>query len=103
MNARTQITMDRELQRRAHAKAAELGLSFAEYVRRLVVHDLGEPECRRDISSLFDLGASREPTDIARDKDRMIGEAIWSEHLHKSARKTGGRARRRAGSGTARR
>ena len=39
MTARTQITMDPELQRRAHAKAADLGLSFAEYVRRLVAHD----------------------------------------------------------------
>jgi hypothetical protein len=103
MNARTQITMDRELQRQAHAKAAELGLSFAEYVRRLVMQDLGEPKCTTDISFLFDLGASREPTDIARDKDQMIGEAVWSEHLNKGARKTGSRSRRRAGSGTARR
>jgi hypothetical protein len=36
MKARTQITMDPDLQRRAQAKAAELGISFAEYVRRLV-------------------------------------------------------------------
>jgi hypothetical protein len=50
MNSRTQITMDPELQRRAHAKAAELGLSFAEYVRRLVAHDLGEPRRNTPIS-----------------------------------------------------
>jgi hypothetical protein len=99
MNARTQITMDPELQRRAHAKAAELGLSFAEYVRRLVAHDLGEPKRKADISLLFDLGASREPTDIARDKDKMLGEAVWNEHL----RKTGSKPRRRARSGTSRR
>lgn len=103
MNARTQITMDPELQRRAHAKAAELGLSFAEYVRRLVAHDLGEPKPKTDISVLFDLGASREPTDIARDKDQMIGGAVWSEHLRKVARKTGGQGRRRARPGSARR
>src|SRR6195256_462690 len=87
MNARTQITMDPELQRRAHAKAAELGLSFAEYVRRLVAHDLGEPKRKADISLLFDLGASREPTDIARDKDKMLGEAVWNEYLRKTGRK----------------
>ena len=75
MNARAQITMDPELQRRAHAKAAELGLSFAEYVRRLVAHDLGQPRRNADISLLFDLGASHEPTDIARNKDQMLGEA----------------------------
>src|SRR5882724_6369894 len=103
MNARTQITMDPELQRRAHAKAAELGLSFAEYVRRLVAHDLGEPKRKADISLLFDLGASHEPTDIARDKDKMIGEAVWNEHLRKTGRKPGGKPRRRAQSGTSRR
>jgi len=30
MNARTQITLDPDTQRRAQAKAAELGISFAE-------------------------------------------------------------------------
>jgi hypothetical protein len=99
MNARTQITMDPELQRRAHAKAAELGLSFAEYVRRLVAHDLGEPKRKADVSLLFDLGASREPTDVARDKDKMLGEAVWDEHL----RKTGGKKRGRAQTSTSRR
>jgi hypothetical protein len=62
--------MDPELQRRAHAKAAELGITFAEYVRRLIAHDLGEPRRYTRISLLFDLGASREPTD----KDRCYGK-----------------------------
>jgi hypothetical protein len=99
MNARTQITMDPEMQRRAQAKAAELGLSFAEYVRRLVASDLGEPKPKADISLLFDLGASSEPTDIARDKDKMIGEAVWNDYL----RKTGRKPRRRAKPGASRR
>jgi hypothetical protein len=76
MNTRTQITLGPELQRRAHARAAELGISFAEYVRRVLADDLGEPKPRADISIVFDLGASAEPTDIARDKDKLIGEAI---------------------------
>jgi hypothetical protein len=99
MNARTQITMDPELQRRAHAKAAELGISFAEYIRRLVADDLGTPKPKPDISILFDLGASREPTDIARDKDKMIGEAVWQDYL----RKTGRKPRRRSSAGAVRR
>jgi hypothetical protein len=103
MSARTQITMDPELQRRAQAKAAELGLSFAEYVRRVVSYDLGEPKPKADISLLFDLGASREPTDIARDKNKMIGEAVWNEHLRKTGERSGGKPRRRARSGTSRR
>ena len=87
MNARTQITMDPELQRRAHAKAAELGISFAEYVRRLVADDLGKHKRKVDVSVVFDLGSSDEPTDIARDKDKMLGEAVWGEYLRKTGRK----------------
>jgi hypothetical protein len=88
MNARTQITMDPELQRRARKKAAELGMSFAEYVRRVVARDLGEPNPKADVSIIFDLGASEEPTDIARDKDRLLGEAVWQEYLRKTGRKS---------------
>jgi len=79
--------MDLELQRRAQARAAALGISFAEYVRRLVAGDLGERKpAKPDISVMFDLGASDEPTNIARDKDKMIGEAVWQEHLRKTGR-----------------
>jgi len=96
MNARTQITMDPELQRRAQARAAELGISFAEYVRRLVASDLGEPKPKADISMIFDLGASEEPTNIARDKDKMIGEAVWEEYVRKTGRKARPDARAKA-------
>ncbi len=87
MNARTQITMDPEMQRRAQAKAAELGISFAEYVRRLVADDLGEQKLMVDISTVFDLIDEGPPTDIARDKDKMIGEAVWADYLRKTGRK----------------
>ena len=63
MNARRQITMDPEMQRRAHAKAAELG------------------KPNSDISVIFDLVTEGEPTDITRDKDKMIGDAVWQEYL----------------------
>jgi hypothetical protein len=99
MNARTQITMDPELQRRARARAAELGISFAEYMRRLVVSDLGEPKQKADISILFNLIDEGPATDIARDKDKMIGEAVWAEYLHETGRKP----RRKARTGTRRR
>jgi GH24 family phage-related lysozyme (muramidase) len=87
-----QFTLDSETQRRAQAKAAELGLSLAEYVRRVIVHDLGESRSKAHVSVVFDLGASDEPTNIVRDKDRMIGEAVWQEHVRKTGQK---RARRR--------
>lgn len=87
MNARTQITMDPETQRRAHARAAALGISFAEYVRRLVRQDLGEENPKADISVIFDLVTKGEPTDIARDKDRLIGDAVWEEYLAETGQK----------------
>ena len=98
MNVRRQITIDEETQRRAEARAAELGISFADYVRRAIADDLGPPRPARkvDVSSLFDLVADGPPTNIARDKDRMIGEAVWQEYL----RKTGRIRRRTSGSKT---
>jgi hypothetical protein len=94
MNARTQITMDAETQRRAHAKAEALGISFAEYVRRLVHQDLGEVQEKVDVSVVFDLGASAESTNIARDKDKLIGDAVWEEYLAETGRKSARRRRK---------
>ena len=99
MNARKQITMDPDMQRRAQAKAAGLGISFAEYIRRLVAGDLGERKPKADISIVFDLVDEGPETDIARDKDKMIGEAVWQEYL----RKTGRQRPRRAKAKTVRR
>ncbi|MBV9636523.1 MAG: hypothetical protein JOZ40_18030 [Methylobacteriaceae bacterium] len=61
-------------------KAAELGIRCAEYVRRLVARDLGKPGQSSDVSIIFDL-VDGPPTDIAREKDKMVGEAVWKEHL----------------------
>src|SRR5687767_7391409 len=84
MNARTQITLNREMQRRAHAKAADLGISFAEYVRRLVERDIGKPKGKVDVSVVFNLVKGGPITDIARDKDKMIGEALWNRYLRET-------------------
>ena len=95
MNARTQIKLDPELQRQAQAKAAEMGISFAEYMRRLVSQDLGTPKRKADISVVFDLGASGEPTNVARDKHKMIDEAFWMGYLRKMGRKSSPPRRRK--------
>jgi hypothetical protein len=92
MKTRTQITMDAELRRRAQARAAELGISFAEYVRRLVASDLGESRPKADISIVFDLIDEGPPTDISRDKDKMIKDAVWANYLRKTGRKPRSRA-----------
>src|SRR5262249_62398038 len=87
MSARTYITIDSDMQRRARAKAAALGISFAEYVRRLVAQDLGESKRKVDVSLVFDLVDERPKTNIASDKDKMVGEAVWKEHQRETGRK----------------
>lgn len=80
MVVRTQITLDAETHSRARQRAAELGVSLAEYVRRVVSSDLDNaPPPESDISAIvgmFDSGGS----DVARYKDEYLGEAI--EVLH---------------------
>ena len=75
MMSRTQITLDPETQRRARRRANDLGVSFAQYVRGLVARDLGRSPRTADPSAVFDLGDSGG-SDIAANKDSMLGEAI---------------------------
>jgi hypothetical protein len=75
MMARTQIALPPEDQRRARARAAELGISFAEYVRGLVARDLGATGGAADPTALFDLGDSGG-SDVAREQDRYVGDAV---------------------------
>ena len=74
MMVKTQISLDSERHAQARTRAAALGVSLAEYVRRLVDRDLAGRPRGADRSVVFDLGTSRG-TDIASQKARMIGEA----------------------------
>ena len=75
MMVRTQITLDAEAHRRAKRRAGELGISFAEYVRRALDRDLGERAHRADPSQIFDLFDSGG-ADVAREKDRYLDAAV---------------------------
>ena len=81
---RTQISLDAELHARTRARAAALGVSLAEYIRRLVDQDLAAPPRSADRSVVFDLGTSLG-TDVAADKRRMIGEATGAGKRRRSA------------------
>jgi hypothetical protein len=84
MMARTQITLPPEDHRRARARAAELGVSLAEYVRRLVAADLGRDErASAGIDAIFNLGRGGD-SDIARQKDAYIAEAVEAEYRGKT-------------------
>ena len=77
MMARTQIVLEQEIQRRARQRASDLGVSLAEYVRRLVARDLGGAQPAPNPAMVFDLGASGG-CDVAANKDAMLAEAFTS-------------------------
>ncbi len=77
MMSRTQISLESELQRRARKRAGDLGVSLAEYIRRLVARDLGSSRPASDPSAAFDLGTSGG-SDVARNKKAMLAEAFAS-------------------------
>jgi hypothetical protein len=70
------ISLDEETQRLAEAKAAEMGVSIEDYVRQLVSDDLGRVKRKVDMSVFFDLVTDGPPSNVARDKDKMIAEAV---------------------------
>ncbi len=75
MMSRTQVTLESQTHRRARLRASELGVSLAEYVRRLVARDLAGPQAEVDVTCVFDLGRSAN-SDVAKNKDAMIGDAF---------------------------
>lgn len=77
MMARTQITLEPEFQRRARQRASDLGVSLAEYIRRLVARDLGGAAAQAAPGQVFDLGNSGG-SGIAKDKHGMIAQAMAS-------------------------
>jgi hypothetical protein len=74
MMERTQISLDPEALRRARRRAADLGISFAELVRRLLAEELTLERRVVGPTAVFDLGDSGG-SDVATQKDRMLGEA----------------------------
>lgn len=85
MVQRTQISLDPEVHRLARRRAADHGISLAEYVRRLVAADLEPHVPWGDRARVFDLGDSRG-SDVARFRDAYVAQAVDAEHVgHKDA------------------
>lgn len=76
MTQRTQISLPPEDHRRARARASELGISLAEYVRRLVARDLHGNREPAPVEALFALGSSSDRSDVSTRKDAYVGEAV---------------------------
>ena len=72
---RTQIDLESEQHALIKRKAADLGISMAEYIRRLVERDLAHAGPSSDISAIFGIGDSGG-SDIAVDRKEATAEAI---------------------------
>lgn len=78
MMSRTQISLEAELLERAKERSRRLGISLAEYVRRLLARDLGEPDAVAEARAIFALGRS-DGRDVTREEDELLGEAAAAE------------------------
>ena len=77
---RTQIALDSEHHARAKQKAAQMGITLAEYIRRLVARDLEGAAPQASSDSIIGIGRSGG-SDIAREsKSEIVGDAIASRH-----------------------
>jgi hypothetical protein len=86
MMARTQITLDPENHRRARRRAAALGISLAEYVRRLVARDIGQSARTGNPATVFDLGDSGG-SNVAAHKDAYVSAAIFERNARRPSRR----------------
>ena len=80
MARRTEISLDDGLYARAEFRAQAMGVSVEEYIRGLVAAALPERQRKTDVSAIFGLGDSGG-TNIAKDKHRLIYEAIAADKI----------------------
>ncbi len=89
MTVQLTIPIDDASLERARAEAADRGLTVEAYVAELVSRGLRPAPrvAKSRVSSIFGLVKDGEPTDIAQDKDKLIGEAVWQEYLEETKQK----------------
>lgn len=79
MMVRTQISLPPGDHRRAKERAAELGVSLAEYIRNLIAQDLREPRGRADVTRLFALRESGRG-DVSSNIDAHLADVLETRH-----------------------
>ena len=72
---RTQIALEAEQHALVKQKAASLGITMAEYIRRLVDQDLAGTSTNADVSAIVGIGRSGG-SDIATEGHAAIAEAV---------------------------
>ena len=85
MMVRTQISLDNQDHARAKKRAAELGISLSELVRRALRSELGERAGRGDLSDLFGILDSGH-TDTSSRVDELVSQETWDDHMRSRQR-----------------
>ena len=82
MRAKIVVPLDDAVFERARAEAAARGMAVEAYLSDLVRQHLPTRDSlvKGDVSSIA-------PTDVARDKDKLLGEAASQEHLKEKKHK----------------
>ena len=75
---RTVITLPDQVHARAKRRAAELGISFAEFARRLFEKELDSPIPQGDLEVIRAM-VRGEAFDMTRDGKQIVGEAYTSQ------------------------
>ena len=73
---RTQIALEPEQHAQVKQKAAALGITMAEYIRRLVDRDLGHATTGADVSAIIGIGRSGGSDIAAEGTTAAVSEAV---------------------------
>jgi len=88
MNKHVTIELEEDELARAHVAAEARGIAVEDYIKSLIVDQLPTetPESVQKalLAKIIGLGSSKRPTDVAKDKDKLIGEAVWAEYLRET-------------------
>lgn len=89
MTVQVTVPIDDASLERVRSAATARGMTVEDYIAELVRSRFSpmEQPVKGHVSSIFGLVKDGEPTNIARDKDKLVGEAVWQEYLEETKQK----------------
>ena len=85
MNKHVTIELDEDELARAHVAAEARGIAMEDYLKGLIAghppFETSESQQKALLAKIIGMGSTEHPTDIAKDKDKLIGQAVCHEHV----------------------
>jgi hypothetical protein len=82
------IALDDDEHARVRLAAEARGVAMEDYVKGLIAAQLpvkaSNSRQKMLLAKIIGMGSSEHPTEIASDKDKLIGEAVWEEYLRET-------------------